>query len=92
MPSRTISILSYVAGALVMAYLGLVIVTVSMAAWQTNLAMQIHETESDLARLEARYYAMVAQIDQTDPESLGLEEPARVLYATTQAAPVVTLR
>jgi len=65
---------------------------VSMAAWQTNLAMEVHETESDIARLEARYYDMVAHIDQTDPASLGLVAPLKVTYATTQTAPSVSLR
>lgn len=92
MPDRTISLLSYAIGALVAAYLTLVVVTVSMAAWQTNLAMQVHETESDIARLEARYYDMVAQIDRTDPGSLGLVAPSKVTYASSQAAPTVTLR
>lgn len=92
MPDRTVSILGYACGALVASYLVLIVVTVSMAAWQTNLAMEVHETEADIARLESRYYDMVAQIDQTDPGSLGLVAPTRVMYATTQAAPSVTLR
>lgn len=92
MPNRTVSILGYACGALVASYLVLVVVTVSMAAWQTNLAMEMHETEADIARLEARYYDMVAHIDRTDPLSLGLVAPQRVMYATTAAAPSVTLR
>lgn len=92
MPDRTVSILGYACGALVAGYLALIVVTVSMAAWQTNLAMEVHETEADIARLESRYYDMVAQIDQTDPGSLGLVAPTRVMYATTQTAPSVTLR
>lgn len=92
MPNRTITALSYSAAALVATYLVLIVVTVSMAAWQTNLAMEVHETEADIARLEARYYAMVATIDQTDPYARGLMKPERVMYATTQAAPTVTLR
>lgn len=92
MPDRTVSILGYVCGALVASYLVLIVVTVSMAAWQTNLAMEVHETETDIARLESRYYDMVAYIDRTDPGALGLVAPTRVMYATTQAAPSVTLR
>ena len=64
----------------------------TVPAWQTNLAMEVHETEADIARLEARYYDMVAQIDQTNPASLGLIKPGRVMYASTQTAPSVTLR
>ena len=92
MPNRTISILGYSAGALIAAYLMLVVVTVSMAAWQTNLAMEVHETEADIARLESRYYDMVAEIDQTNPASIGLTKPKAVTYASLQAAPTVTLR
>lgn len=92
MPKLTVPVLGYVAGALVAMYLVLIVVTVSMAAWQTNLAMEVHETEADIARLEARYYDMVAQIDQTNPESLGLTKPGHVMYASTQTAPSVTLR
>lgn len=92
MPKLTVPVLGYVAAALVATYLVLIVVTVSMAAWQTNLAMEVHETEADIARLEARYYDMVARIDQTNPASLGLTKPGRVMYASTQTAPSVTLR
>jgi len=92
MPDRTLSMLGYSIGALVASYLVLVVVTVSMAAWQTNLAMEMHETEADIARLESRYYDMVAQIDQTDPGTLGLTKPLAVTYASMQQAPAVTLR
>ncbi|MFA9263077.1 MAG: hypothetical protein ACEQSB_07095 [Undibacterium sp.] len=91
-PDRTISILGYSAGTLVALYLGLIVVTVSMAAWQTNLAMEVHETEASIARLEAKYYDTVARIDQTDPSSLGLMKPAKVTYAAKQVAPSVSLR
>lgn len=92
MPKHTVSVLGYTTAALIASYLVLIVVTVSMAAWQTNLAMEVHETEADIARLEARYYDMVAQIDQTNPASLGLTKPGRVMYATTASAPSVTLR
>ncbi|MES2668620.1 MAG: hypothetical protein V4644_02950 [Patescibacteria group bacterium] len=92
MPDRIVTTLGYTAAALVAVYLVLVVVTVSMASWQTNLAMEVHETEAAIASLESRYYDMVKVIDQTDPSALGLEAPERVMYATSQAAPVFTLR
>lgn len=92
MPSTTIPFLGYTALTLVTAYLALVVVTVSMAAWQTNLAVQIHETESELGRLESRYYDMIAVIDRTQPADRGLTKPMGVTYATTATAPVMTLR
>lgn len=92
MPSRTIPVLGYACCALLAGYLALVVVTVSMAAWQTNLAVEVYETEQDIARLESRYYAMVAQIDQTSPASRGLQKPVRVTYAAESPAPAFSLR
>lgn len=92
MYSRTISLMSYVAGTLVVAYLALVVVTVTLAAVQTNLSMEVHETEQDIARFESRYYDMIAVIDRTDPSSKGLVKPARITYAAETEAPAVTLR
>lgn len=92
MPKLAIPVLGYSIAALVATYLVLIVATVSMAAWQTNLAMEVHETESDIARLESRYYDMVAQIDRRDPASMGLVAPKTVSYAPTKAAPTVTLR
>lgn len=92
MPNATISFLGYAAAVLLTAYLALVVVTVSLAAWQTNLAVQIHETESELGRLEARYYDLIATIDRTDPATFGLTKPMSVSYAATASAPVMTLR
>lgn len=84
--------MSYTAGTLIVAYLALVVVTVTMAAVQTNLSMEVHETEQDIARFETRYYDMIAIIDRTDPSSRGLVKPAKVTYAAQTAAPAVTLR
>lgn len=92
MPSRTIAYLSYTSVALIASYLVLVVVTVTLASWQTNLAMEVHETEQEIGRLEGRYYAMVSEIDRTNPESRGLAKPAAVTYATSASAPAVTLR
>lgn len=92
MPDRTISILSYGAIALVGAYLALVIVTVSLAAYQTDLAVLVHETEGDIGMLETEYYAMVEQVDGTDPSAIGLVKPAKVTYAMKATAPSLSLR
>lgn len=92
MPSKTIPVLGYFVAALIAAYLVLMVATVSLAAWQTNLAVEIHETESELSRLEARYYDMIAAIDRTDPGTYGLTAPKSVTYAQTASAPAVTLR
>lgn len=92
MPSRTIPFLSCSAAVLIVAYLALVVVTVTLAAWQTNLAMEVRETEQEIGRLEGRYYAMVAEIDRTDPGARGLTKPENVIYAAAASAPAVTRR
>lgn len=92
MPSRTISILGFSSAALVVAYLAIMIVTVSLAAWQTDLAMEAHETEQEIGRLERAYYDRVAEIDAKHPSELGLGKPVRVTYAAKAQVPAVTLR
>lgn len=92
MPSRTIPILSYTAGALVAAYLTLVIVTVSFAAMRTDLALAMRDTQNDIAELEHDYYAAINQIGRTDPASMGLVKPADVHYATEVSGPALSRR
>lgn len=92
MPDRTISILGSSCALLVVGYLVLIVVTVSMAAWQTDLAVSVHEAEGDIARLEIKYYDMVAHIDATDPSTVGLVPPARVTYAAKASVPALSLR
>ncbi len=92
MLDRAIPFLSYGCLALLTGSLALVVVTVSMAAWQTNLAVEVHETEQDIARLEGKYYAMVADIDRMDPGARGLTAPRAVTYAAETEAPSFSLR
>ncbi|HEX5774823.1 MAG TPA: hypothetical protein VFY28_02590 [Candidatus Paceibacterota bacterium] len=81
MPDRTISILSYAASGLVIVYVGLVIATVSFAAWRTDLAEAVRDTENRVSVLEREYYDTVERIGRTDPASLGLVKPRAVTYA-----------
>ncbi len=92
MPDRTISILSISCAALVAVYIGLVVVTISFAAWQTDLAGTERATESHIAELEDQYYATMARLSAMDPASEGLTLPAHVHYAVAASAPTLTLR
>ncbi|HYF29380.1 MAG TPA: hypothetical protein VEA36_03390 [Candidatus Paceibacterota bacterium] len=92
MPDRTISILSLALGILVFAYLSLMVVTVSLAAWRTDLAAEVRDTEVRIAQLEQRYYDEIERIGATDPAVVGLAKPSRVTYATMVEAPSVTRR
>ena len=92
MPNRTVSILSFAFGILVFAYLSLMVVTVSLAAWRTDLAAQVRDAESALANLERDYYDSIERIGATDPASFGLSKPHAVTYAAMVAAPTVSKR
>lgn len=80
LPVRTIPVLSVMFGALIASYVALIIATVLMAAWQTNLASSLDTTQTAISALETRYYQSVSDIDATDPATLGLAKPAKVTY------------
>ena len=52
MPDRTISILGATLSALIFSYLALMVFTVSLAAWRTDLASEVRDTENAIALLE----------------------------------------
>lgn len=92
MPDRTISILSFALGILVFAYVSLMIVTVSLAAWRTDLASAVRDAENAIAVLEDDYYDSIERIGATDPASFGLAKPHSVTYASMVEAPTVSRR
>lgn len=92
MPDRTISVLSILASLTVCAYVALVIVTVTFATMQTELALSVRTTESEISQLETRYYNQVGMISATDPHSMNLGKPARVTYAPLAETPSLSVR
>ncbi|HEX2792654.1 MAG TPA: hypothetical protein VHO23_02985 [Candidatus Paceibacterota bacterium] len=92
MPDRTISILSFAVGILIAGYLALVVTTVSLAAWRTDLAAEVRDAENGITTLERSYYDAIAEIGRTDPGTVGLVAPAEVRYAAMVAAPSLSLR
>lgn len=92
MPDRTISLLSLLAGVAGCAYVALVVVTITFATLQTELALSVRNTESEISMLEARYYDQVDMISSTDPHSMNLGKPARVTYAPLLEAPNLSVR
>lgn len=92
MPDRTVSFLSVAAGACLCAYIALVVVTVTFAAVQTQLALDVRDTESAIGTLETKYYAQVSALAATDPHSMQLSKPKSVTYATRAEAPSLSLR
>jgi hypothetical protein len=92
MPDRTISFLSLVAGGCVTVYIALVIVTVTFAAVQTDLALSVRDTETEISMIETRYYQQVGELAAVDPATLNLGKPSVVTYATLAQAPSLSLR
>lgn len=87
MPDRTISFLSFVAGGCLCAYIALVVVTVTFAAVETKLALDVRDTESRIGMLETKYYAQVSELAATDPATMHLSAPGSVTYATRAPLP-----
>lgn len=73
-------------------YIGLVIVTVTFAAIQTDLALAVRDTETEIGMIETQYYVQVGALAAVDPASLDLRKPSVVTYATLAQAPSLSLR
>lgn len=86
MPDRTVAFLSLSAALIFALYLVLVIVTVTFAAMQTTLAVQVRDTEGNISDLETTYYADIAKQNEMTPSSIGLVAPADVEYAVEKPA------
>lgn len=89
MPSRTIPVLASVAVILFVAYVSLVVATISFAAWQSQSASMIGEREERIADLEALYFEEVKRVTSADPSAYGLARPVAVRYVT--AAPTAAV-
>lgn len=87
---RLIPLLSVVAGALLAAYIALMVAAILFAALQTELAQGVQDKRMAITKLESAYYASVAQLDATDPHTLGYVTPKRVQYVAASALPNLT--
>lgn len=89
-PANTISLLSYVAGALFVAYVCCVLLTVYYATLQTDLVASVRDTEGGITTLERTYYDGVEAVSSTNPLIQGYVRPTDVHYATEQKPSVLT--
>ncbi len=87
MPARTIPILSFGVGALLLAYVVLVVTTIVFATWQTQAASSISDAQAAIGTLETRYYAAIGSLDSTNPYSLGFVQPTHVEYVAASNLP-----
>lgn len=89
-PLRTMPLLKILVGALLAAYIALVVVTVVFAAVQTKLAQHVQEQRMEIGKLETKYFAAIAAIDETDPYALGYVKPHSVQYVSAAKLPNLT--
>ncbi len=87
---RIIPSLSILAAVLLAVYVALMISAILFAALQTQLAQNVQTSRMEISKLERAYYAGVAQLDSTDPHSLGFVTPTHVQYVTAAALPNLT--
>ena len=90
LPDRTNFVLGMLASCLVVVYVLLMAMTIFFAAWQTQLARGIDDTRARIHTLETEYYGAIAEIDSTDPYSVGLVTPSKVEYVVEARMPGLT--
>ena len=81
-PDRLIPILRAAVIGLIAVYVVLVVTTVYFATWQTQEVSSMSDSQSAIGMLESKYYASVAQINETDPTTLGYVKPKIVTYVS----------
>lgn len=90
MPNRFITYLSAIFGVLVGSYLMLVVGTVLLASYETDLIRSVGDTEAKIGVLESRYYNAVAMLTSAPAESMGLVRPVKTAYVRAVSVPVLT--
>ncbi len=92
MPDRALTILGASVAVLISTYVALVVVTITFATMQTELALTVRNAESAIGVLESSYYQKVGVLSATEPSSMNLHKPVAVRYATMVTAPSLSLR
>ena len=71
-------------------YIALVIATIFLANWQTEMAGRVNNAEAAIGALEAQYYEAIARVNAEDPAQYGFVLPAKKEFARAADAPSVT--
>lgn len=90
MPDRLVTYTGSAFGVMLGAYLALVVGTVLLASYETDLMRSVGDTEASIGALETRYYAAVAELTSTPVAELGLVAPRETAYVQAITAPVLT--
>jgi sensor histidine kinase regulating citrate/malate metabolism len=87
---RLIPTLYILVSVLVAVYVTLMVTTILFAALQTKLAQNVQDTRMEISRLETSYYDAIAQLNATNPQTLGYIKPTKVQYVSASALPNLT--
>jgi len=90
MPNRTLTYLGASFGGMVAIYIALVIATIFLANWQTEMVSRVNDAEASIGMLEAEYYEAIARVNAEDPAQFGFVRPAKKEFARAADAPSVT--
>lgn len=90
MPKKLSTIAGIVFGLSVFVYVALVVTTVTLASYQTDLQGSVADAEASIGTLESKYYDAVAAVTSEDASTRGFVTPKDIAYAKSAAAPVLT--
>ncbi len=71
-------------------YIALVIATIFLANWQTEMIGRVNDAEASIGVLEAQYYEAIARMNAEDPAQYGFVLPSKKVFARAADAPSVT--
>jgi len=86
LPRRLNVYLMLMAFALIAAYVAIMVITILLAALETQLSQNIETKQMAIQKLEASYFNSIDQLDSTDPASLGYVTPQHVAYVQAAEA------
>jgi len=87
LPRRLNVYLALIAGALIAAYVVVMVITILLAALETQLSQNIETKQMAIQKLESSYFASINQLDAADPAALGYVTPKHVAYVEAADAP-----
>ncbi len=93
LPIQFIPTLATVAGALLIAYVGLLAIVMTSGALQMQAAQTLHNTSATVGVLETKYLSIITNINSISPTELGFTTPTTIAYVTGSVnQPIVSMR
>jgi hypothetical protein len=86
MHNRTLTYVGSTFGTMVAIYIALVIGTIFLANWQTEMAGRVSDSEAAIGALEMQYYQAIAEVNAQDPSVYGFITPTKKAFARAATA------